>query len=104
MADIVNSEGLIEVSEKDLDELGPQEAFSHLVKILGFEEFDDPNWGDIVYYTAKAKSSLRMSNAAIRRRMMLLRDELDMPEQAVWPQIIEKIRQIMEERRDDGPA
>lgn len=56
----------------------------------------DADWDDIIAYTAKAKGSLRMSNAAVRRRSELLADELRMnPRTTSWPQLLQRVKELM---------
>jgi hypothetical protein len=90
--------------------LTPNEAAAELIRVLELD--DDATWADIVYYAAKAKSSLRMSNATISRRTGQLAVLLGLPVGPTWPQAIvhigrnlgadEMLRWLSSEQRQAG--
>lgn len=56
----------------------------------------EASWDDIIAYTAKAKGSVRMSNAVVKRRSELLADELRMnPSTTSWPQLLHRVKELM---------
>jgi hypothetical protein len=88
---------MAELTERSLDNITAEQAFEFLTEILEFGDTEMAvEWGDIVYYTAKAKASLKLSNAAIRRRMTLLRDVLGLPDDTGWPKILAKVEELAE--------
>lgn len=73
-------------------------AHEHLTQLLELPA--DSPWDDVVYYTAKAKSSVRMANASVERRMTLLAEALGMdPATTSWPQMLERVKELMSSGR-----
>lgn len=70
----------------------PDEARAELIKVL--ELNDDMPWEDIVYYAAKVKTSLRMSNATVQRRTEQLAAALGMPVGTSWPAALSMVRHL----------
>lgn len=63
-----------------------------LIRVLELDE--DMSWNDIIAYAAKAKASLRMSNAAVQRRTEQLAAVLGMPVGTSWPAALSMVRHL----------
>ncbi len=71
-----------------------EDALAHLVEILDLGDLADGHeatWDDVVYYAAKAKSSARMANQAVRRRSERLAEALGMPPESGWMEMIREV-------------
>jgi hypothetical protein len=71
-----------------------ERARDELASILDLDV--EASWDDIIAYTAKAKGSLRMANAAVKRRSVLLAEALHMdPSTTSWPRLLERVKELM---------
>lgn len=76
------------------------EARVELIKILDLDDMaggEEATWDDIVYYTAKAKSTTRMANAAVERRTAAVYEAAGLWEaRSSWQDVLRAIRETRE--------
>ena len=72
-----------------MPDMNADEAKTELIRVL--ELNPGASWEDVVYYAAKARSSLRMANQAVRRRTEQLNTVVGLPSDGSWPQALSEV-------------